>query len=97
MLGCTKRLNLVAAHAPPRVLSQGPKAKSEYLPKYKTLHCVGTACTAFPQSHKTLHHTTGTTLGKASNTVAHLPTVSVINSHHLVHHGYSTTAANNFM
>ena len=27
---------------------KGPKLGFEYLPAYKTLHCVRTACTAFP-------------------------------------------------
>ena len=53
MLGWATRLNLRAAHAPRacRVTCypKGPKLGFEHLPTYKTLHCVGTACTAFLQ------------------------------------------------
>ena len=53
MLGWARRLNLRAAHTPRacrvRCSPKGPKLGFKYLPTFKTLHCVRTACTAFPK------------------------------------------------
>ena len=48
----TPRMALGTAHAPRacrvKCSPKGPKIMFEYLPTCKTLHCVRTACTAFP-------------------------------------------------